>query len=276
MSIGELIARNRKELGYTQQKLAEQLCISFQAVSKWENGSSLPDVTMLPQLADILHTSVDALVGHHYSPQTIYEEKYSDKAYYWGIEPNCLCYDILRLRPPVRPYRVLDIGCGEGKDAVFLARNGYRVSAFDISDAGLNKARQLAHACCTHVDLFRADLLDYHPDASFDIVFSSGVLHYLPFDHRKDFFERLKASTAPHGLHVMNVFVHKPFIAPAPDAEESELVEPWLSGELFSYYHDWRFHLQQETIFDCISGGMPHQHCMVRMIAEKVALQDRN
>ena len=72
----------------------------------------------------------------------------------------------------------------------------------------------------------------------------------------------------------MNVFVHKPFIAPAPDAEESEHVEPWLSGELFSYYHDWQFHLQQETIFDCMSGGVPHQHCMVRMIAEKVSIQD--
>ena len=39
-----------------------------------------------------------------------------------------------------KPYKVLDIGCGEGKDAVFLARNGYRVTAFDISEHGIQYA----------------------------------------------------------------------------------------------------------------------------------------
>lgn len=42
--IGNMIAQKRKELGYTQQNLAERLNISFQAVSKWENGSTTPDI----------------------------------------------------------------------------------------------------------------------------------------------------------------------------------------------------------------------------------------
>ena len=45
----------------------------------------------------------------------------------------------MKLRPPVKPLKVLDIGCGEGKDAVFLARNGYSVTAFDLSEAGIEK-----------------------------------------------------------------------------------------------------------------------------------------
>lgn len=40
----------------------------------------------------------------------------------------------MKLRPPIKPYRVLDMGCGEGKDAVFLARNGYQVTAFDVAE----------------------------------------------------------------------------------------------------------------------------------------------
>ena len=43
----------------------------------------------------------------------------------------------MRIKPPVKPYKVIDIGCGEGKDAVFLARNGYDVTAFDVSEQGL-------------------------------------------------------------------------------------------------------------------------------------------
>ncbi len=68
-NVGYYIAQKRKELGYTQQHLAEKLNISFQSVSKWENGTSTPDITLLPQLAHILNTSVDALVGYNHLPQ---------------------------------------------------------------------------------------------------------------------------------------------------------------------------------------------------------------
>ena len=55
-----------------------------------------------------------------------------------------------------------------------------------------------------------------------------------------------------------------------PDSEEAELKnEPWYSGELMRHYHDWVFHKYEEEIFDCNSGGIPHKHCMNKMIAEK-------
>lgn len=62
MNIGAQIAVRRKALGMTQQMLAEKLNISFQAVSKWENGTSYPDVTLLPVLAATLNISIDALL----------------------------------------------------------------------------------------------------------------------------------------------------------------------------------------------------------------------
>ena len=73
---------------------------------------------MLPKLAAALHTTVDALLG----------------------------YDIMKILPPVKPYRLLDIGCGEGKDAVFFAKCGYAVTAFDISEQGIEKAKRLVTA----------------------------------------------------------------------------------------------------------------------------------
>ena len=124
----------REQLLTTQQQLADELFVSFQAVSKWENGVSVPDTLLLSKLAKVLKTSVDTILGHQVEMITEYDKKYATQEYYWGLIPNRLCYEVMKLRPPVKPYKVLDIDCGEGKDAVFFAKNGYIVSAFDASE----------------------------------------------------------------------------------------------------------------------------------------------
>ena len=62
------IAAYRKQRGLTQEALAEQLGISFQAVSKWENEQSAPDIMFLPVLAEIFGVSIDALFGREKVP----------------------------------------------------------------------------------------------------------------------------------------------------------------------------------------------------------------
>ena len=63
MTLGKRIAKNRKRLGMTQDQLAEKLGITAQAVSKWENDQSCPDITMLPKLAEIFGITTDELLG---------------------------------------------------------------------------------------------------------------------------------------------------------------------------------------------------------------------
>ena len=270
MNIGKIISDRRKSLGLTQQALAEKLNISFQAVSKWENGTSYPDISILPGLAAALKISIDSLLGYPSQSFTEYDKRYHTEDYYWGLSPNHLCYEIMCLKPPTKPYKVLDIGCGEGKDAVFLARNGYHVTAFDISEQGLSKAREFADHCGVKIDFFKADIRDFRLETDFDIIFSSGVFHYLPQEKRKSVIDNFKEHTTLNGINVINVFVRKPFIPLPPDMEESELsAGDWVSGELFTYYHDWLFKKNEERIFDCNSSGVPHKHCMDVLIAEK-------
>jgi transcriptional regulator with XRE-family HTH domain len=61
--LSERILALRKEKGMTQEALAQQLGVSFQAVSKWENGQSCPDIALLPLLADVYGVPVDGLFG---------------------------------------------------------------------------------------------------------------------------------------------------------------------------------------------------------------------
>ncbi len=62
-SIGERIAYFRKSKGMTQEALAGTFGISAQAVSKWETGTTMPDILLLPLIAEVLDTSVDSLFG---------------------------------------------------------------------------------------------------------------------------------------------------------------------------------------------------------------------
>ena len=63
LKIGKYIQHLRKNAGMTQKELAEKLNISFQAVSKWENGDTLPDTGILLDLCDVLHTTADKLLN---------------------------------------------------------------------------------------------------------------------------------------------------------------------------------------------------------------------
>ena len=62
-TLGKRIVQHRKALGLTQDQLAEKLGVTAQAVSKWENDQSCPDITTLPKLAAIFGTTTDALLG---------------------------------------------------------------------------------------------------------------------------------------------------------------------------------------------------------------------
>jgi tellurite methyltransferase len=267
------ITRCRKEQGLTQEQLATKLGITYQAVSKWETEQTMPDISLLPTLAKILSVSVDKLLGYDTTRFELspYEGEYRSEEYYWGVEPSTMCLKVLELLPPTRRLKLLDIGCGEGKDAVFFARCGYDVSAFDISDAGIEKTKRLADKAQVNVRAFKANLQDYRLDEPYVILYSSGVLHYIKPELRDEIMSNYKLHVADKGLVALHTFVRKPFIQPAPDKKvNSDEDIHWKSGELFTYFHDWYIELCSEYVFDCNSGGMPHKHCANRLFARNI------
>ncbi|MCL2197808.1 MAG: methyltransferase domain-containing protein [Defluviitaleaceae bacterium] len=262
------IARYRKDQHLTQEALAEQLGITFQAVSKWETGQTVPDTVLLPKLAHALGVSVDKLLGYTAfgDDASYYEDDYKKDEYYWGVQPSRMCLKVLELIPPTRPLKVIDIGCGEGKDAVFFAKCGYDVTAFDISEAGLDKTKRLADKARVNVRAFRANIWDYRLEENYDILFSSGALHYIKPKLRDEIMQNYKSHVNQNGLVAFHVFVKKPFITAAPEKENHS--HEWKSGQLFTYFHDWYIEDCMEYVFDCNSSGIPHQHAANRLFAK--------
>lgn len=94
-----------------------------------------------------------------------WDERYEEKELVWPAEPNTF------LPPIVDTLEVgsaLDLACGEGRNAIWLARQGWDVTGVDFSAVGIGKARKLAGD--SHVDWVVADVTSYEPDRKFDLV----------------------------------------------------------------------------------------------------------
>ena len=83
MNIGAVIKKYRKERGLTQEEMANRLGVTASAVNKWENGATLPDVTMLAPIARLLGITVDTLLSFR---ETLTEDELRSKMeYLWGL-----------------------------------------------------------------------------------------------------------------------------------------------------------------------------------------------
>ena len=74
MIIGNNIKRIRQNKGVTQEQLGDIIGVTGQAISKWENGSALPDIQVLPKLADYFGISIDELMGYKLNALTYKEQ----------------------------------------------------------------------------------------------------------------------------------------------------------------------------------------------------------
>lgn len=89
MNIGTVIKTNRKRCGLTQEEMANRLGVTASAVNKWENGASLPDVTMLSPIARLLGITVDTLLSFR---ETLTEEELREKMeHLWGLLNSGSC-----------------------------------------------------------------------------------------------------------------------------------------------------------------------------------------
>ena len=123
-----------------------------------------------------------------------WDAKYAGSEFLWKEEPNRFLVSELE---GLAPGRALDLACGEGRNAVWLAQQGWRVTGVDFSQVGLAKAAQLAESRGVEVEWVEADLLEYRPPAGLDLV----IAFYLqvPAEERRLVLGRAADALAPGG-----------------------------------------------------------------------------
>jgi SAM-dependent methyltransferase len=118
----------------------------------------------------------------------------------WGAEPNRFVVAELESRTPQG--RALDLACGEGRNAIWLAEHGWTVTAVDFSDVAIERARKLAEGRGVEVEWLRADLASYEPPAgAFQLVLIAYL--QLPGAELRGVLARAAAALAPAGELLM-------------------------------------------------------------------------
>ena len=125
-----------------------------------------------------------------------WNERYAGDDLLWSAEPNRFLVAEVEALPTGR---ALDLACGEGRNAVWLAERGWDVTGVDFSNVGLDKARRLAEARVVSVHWECADATEYTPapEGSFDLVIVMYL--HLPEAARRIAFRHAAAAVAAGG-----------------------------------------------------------------------------
>jgi SAM-dependent methyltransferase len=160
----------------------------------------------LPSSSAVTHAHGGHSHGHHgdgagdvVMDQAFWDERYGSTDALWSGNPNP---QLLSEASDLGPGRALDVGCGEGADAIWLAERGWQVTALDIStvalERGAARAMEAGAEVAERITWLHADLASWIPGAeSFDLV-SIQFMH-LPKDQREPLYRRLAESVAPGG-----------------------------------------------------------------------------
>lgn len=165
------------------------------------------------------------------------------------------------------PGLALDIGCGEGYDALFFAENGYDTTAVDISRAALEGVRQIARKKGLDVKTVEGDATTFEIAEQQVIIASFGVLHFIGKNHTER-IEYFKERTVDGGVHALYVFGDS---GDFHDIAGHKFWFPSMSS-LSDIYHDWEIERLEakntEMLIRGDNGEILHNQ-LIKLLAKK-------
>lgn len=210
------IADLRKKSHMTQQELADSIGVSFQTISKWETGMSMPDITILPLLSELFSVSTDQLLGlkplngEKYIPEkTDTKDFWNQKLEYllrtrktyWNDDyANFLVSQVWRIDKQVS---VLDCGCGYGFLGTLLLPHlpeGSKYTGIDFAEDLIQKGKSLFEQQEMKAKFICKNIFEYSAENRYDFVVCQAVLRHL--DDPEAFIRKMISFAKPGGYVV--------------------------------------------------------------------------
>jgi len=133
-----------------------------------------------------------------------WDQRYGGEEYLFSLTPSKFLANTMELVCSLAPgRRALDLACGEGRNSIYLAQNGFEVSAVDISDKGLERGRKRAAQLGVRVEFIQADLEAWRPQGVYHLIVNFNFL-------MRPLIPCMVASLAPGGVVVMETILDTP------------------------------------------------------------------
>lgn len=203
------IAALRKTKGVGQQDLADALGVSFQSVSKWETGTTMPDITLLPSIAEYFDVSVDELLGLKPLRQQTYIPRNSDNRDNWNEKTDKLyknrkyfCNDdylsflIKNVWHIDTPVDVIELRCGEGflgMQLLGLLPEGSTYTGVD-NEYFIDRAKSIFNNTKYETNFIVSDLYALKTDKKYDLAICQAGMRHMnkPMEVLKKMAESVK------------------------------------------------------------------------------------
>lgn len=198
-----------------------------------------------------------------------YEEGYAGCSCFWGRAAGSLVRDFLSTMPSVSHLKVLDLGCGEGKNAYAFAKCGAHVVALDCSEVAIeNGKKEFSDA---RIDWLVTDAMKYLQSEidKFDVIVMYGLLHCLPSEESiVELVQLALKRTRPNGRHLVVAFNDGPH-----DLSAHPGFKPTLLPHDFylKQYAQDKIELQSNSVIHETHphNNIPHFHSISRLAVRK-------
>lgn len=131
-----------------------------------------------------------------------YDQKYIQKESYWSNKPHSLIVALRKHLP--EGATILDLGCGEGQNALYLARHGFLVTAVDISQVGIKKMLSRNK----NIEGITCDITEYIKNSKmFDAIICINILHFIKPKDLQCVLDHIKTKTNTGGYNAIATFI---------------------------------------------------------------------
>ena len=200
--------------------------------------------------------------GESESTKARWNERYDRNMYIYGKEPTAF---LKQKMDGLKKGKVLVLAMGEGRNAVYLAQNGFDVTGVDISEVAIEKCNELAKEKNTTVNAVVADLTDYDMgEEQFDLI--TKFYYYEP-----SIFPQVIEALKPGGMFILEQFSidHLKYRETSDFGPKNPdyLIKP---NELLEHFKSLRILYYEDAVVELDEGMHKGTAAVIRLIAEKV------
>ncbi|MFZ5904498.1 MAG: class I SAM-dependent methyltransferase [Chloroflexota bacterium] len=199
-----------------------------------------------------------------------FDKFYDNNGWYYQLEPSEELAEFLS-RQKQTGGKALDLGCGEGRDSILLARYGYEVTAVDISPSAIRKLNRYATLNNLDIKGTVADVTDFHiTPQSFDLINAVTILDHIEFDRIKHVAKSISNGLASKGILFAEVFTTDDPAYHGGDniSETAKFINHFFErGELREIFVGLSVILYEEKDELDTAHGAPHFHNVAILIA---------